>query len=64
MLCIVSLLTMCYGFSLQEFTTAELTSHDGPLHSQVDDEMKRREHLLNIKQQLAHQVMEKSKDAG
>ena len=50
--------------SLQEFTAGELTSHVGPLHHQVDDEMRRREHLLNVRQQLAQQVMEKSKDAG
>ena len=58
---VVNMLLLC---SLQEFTAGELTSHEGPLHMQVDDEMKRREQLLNMKQQLAQQVIQKSKDAG
>jgi len=57
-------MSVLVNVSLQEFTAGELTSHVGPLHSQVDDEIRRREQLLNVRQQLAQQVMEKSKDAG
>jgi len=36
----------------------------GPLRVQVDNEMKRREQLLDIRQRLAQEVTQKSKVAG
>ena len=50
--------------SLQDFRQEELTSRRGPVHEQLDDEKRRRENMLNVKQQLGQQVVLKSKEAG
>jgi hypothetical protein len=55
---------MLAAHSLQDFTAAELPAHDAPVHRLVDDEMRRREQLLDIKQRLAQEVTQRSKDAA
>jgi hypothetical protein len=51
-------------YSLQDFCESELADHNGSIHTQYDNEMKRREHLLDMKQRLAQEVTEMSKVAG
>jgi len=48
------------GVSLQEFSRGELTSHHGAVRQQVEDERRRREEMLNVRQSLAEQVSQRS----
>ena len=66
-LCQTHLMLSCIvrcSCSLQDFSEAELSVSGGPLRVQVDNEMKRREQLLDIRQRLAQEVTQKSKVAG
>ena len=51
--------TVC-AVSLQEFSRAELTSRHGAVRQQVEDERRRREEMLNMRQTLAEQVSQRS----
>ena len=61
----VFLTRVCFTFhSLQDWTQEELTSHSTDMHKNVEKEKRIRENILDIRQALAKEVTQKTREVA